>query len=141
MQRTPGIVIAIVTGTILFAAIVYGVLVVAHVSEPSVATVQGLTPRRLWATTSALLALAGVVVGAQDLGRAACRAGGGFGNAGTIVAVVAGLIAVVSGALNLSLATGGPGTGNGVVGGAAAIVLGVVALVLSGIAWTRRRTA
>jgi hypothetical protein len=41
----------------------YAVGVAAHVSEPSAATVHGLTAPRLWATTSALVGLVGVVIG------------------------------------------------------------------------------
>jgi len=137
MKRTLGIVLAIAVGTALFGALVYGVLIVAHVSEPASTTVEGLTPRRLWATMSALLALAGVVVGGLELTRSARRIGSRSSYTGTIVAVMAGFVAIASGALNLGLADGGPGTGNGVVGGAAAIVLGLLAVVLSGLAWTR----
>jgi hypothetical protein len=121
---------------------VYAVLVAAHVSEPAAATVPGLTPRRLWATTVAVLALAGVVIGGLALARPASRFGTGSGRLGAIVALVAGLIAVVNGGLNLAIANGGPGTGNGVVGGAAASVLGLIALTLSRLALARwRRTA
>jgi hypothetical protein len=51
----------------LFAGLVYAVLVAAHVSEPAATTVQGLPPRRLWATTVAGVALAGVVLGGLAL--------------------------------------------------------------------------
>lgn len=142
MKRTLGMVLAIAAAAALFGALVYGVLMVAHLSEPAATTVQGLTPRRLWATVTALLALAGVVIGGLELARPAFRGGRASGHIGALVALTAGFIAVVSGALNLGMANGGPGTGNGVVGGAAAFVLGLIALVLSGLAWTRsRRTA
>jgi hypothetical protein len=43
--------------------------VAAHVSEPAATTVYGLTPRRLWATRVAVLALVGVVIGGVALAR------------------------------------------------------------------------
>jgi hypothetical protein len=120
---------------------VYAVLVAANVSGPFTNTVYGLTPRRLWATTVAVLALVGVVIGGLALARPASRFGTASGRLGAIVALVAGLIAVVNGGLNLAVANGGPGTGNGVVGGAAAFVLGLIALALGGLALARcRRT-
>jgi hypothetical protein len=131
-----------VAATALFGGVVYGVLVMAHVSEPAATTVQGLTPRRLWATMTALLALAGVVVGGLALARPAGRFGATSGQSGAMAALTAGIVAVVNGGLNLAMASGGPGTGNGVVGGAAALVLGVLAAALSGLALVRsRRTA
>ena len=108
----------------LFGGLVHAVLVAAHVSEPAATTVYGLTPRRLWATTAAVLALVGVVIGGLALARPASRFGTASGRLGAIVALVAGLIAAVNGGLNLAVANGGPGTGNGVVGGAAALRAG-----------------
>jgi uncharacterized protein DUF6223 len=142
MKRTFAIVLAAVAAAALFGGLVYAVLVAAHVSEPASATVYGLTPRRLWATAAAAVALVGVVIGGLALARSASRFGTTSGRLGAIVAVAAGLIAVVNGALNLAMASGGPGTGNGVVGGAAAFVLGLIALALGALAQARvRRTA
>jgi uncharacterized protein DUF6223 len=142
MKRTFAIVLAAVAGAVLFGGLVYAVLVAAHVSEPAAATVYGLTPRRLWATAAAAVALVGVVIGGLALARSASRFGTTSGRLRAIVAVAAGLIAVVNGALNLAMASGGPGTGNGVVGGAAAFVLGLIALALGALAQARvRRTA
>src|SRR5437762_5434525 len=112
-------------------ALILAVLVAAHVSEPAATTVYGLTPRRLWATTVAVLALVGVVIGGLALRRST--------GMGAIVALVAGLIAVVNGGLNLAIAKGGPGTGHGVVGGAAALVLGLIALAIGRLALARCR--
>jgi hypothetical protein len=141
MKRTFAIILAALVAAALFGGLVYAVLMAAHVSEPSDTTVYGLTPRRLWATTVALLALVGVVIGVLALARPASRFGTASGRLGAIVALVAGLIAVANGGLNLAIATGGPGTGNGVVGGAAAFVLGLIALALGGLALVRcRRT-
>ena len=142
MKRTFAIILAALAAAALFGGLVYAVLVAAHVSEPAATTVYGLTPRRLWATTVALLALVGVVIGGLGLARPASRFGTGSGRLGAIVALVAGLMAVVNGVLNLAVASGGPGTGNGVVGGATAFVLGLIAVALGGLALARcRRTA
>ena len=63
MKRTFAIIFGTLAATALFGGLVYAVLVAAHVSEPAAATVYGLTPRRLWATTAAVLAVVGVVIG------------------------------------------------------------------------------
>jgi hypothetical protein len=141
MKRTSAIILAALGAAAVFGGLVYAVLVAAHVSEPAATTVYGLTLRRLWATTVALLALAGVITGGLALARPASRFGTGSGRLGAIVALVAGLIAGANGGLNLALANGGPGTGNGVVGGAAAVVLGLIAVALGGLALARCRTA
>ncbi|MEU1597679.1 DUF6223 family protein [Streptomyces sp. NPDC005708] len=100
-----------------------------------------LTAARLWATSAALLGLAGAVIGGLALARSVRRIGNS-GKRGAFVALVSGLIAVLNGALNLAVADGGPGTGNGVVGGALALALGLIAMVLGRLALTRsRRTA
>jgi hypothetical protein len=138
MKRNFAIIFAVLAAAALFGGLVYVVLVAAHVSEPASTTVHGLTPRRLWATTVASLALAGVIIGGLALARPASRFGTASGRLGAIVALVSGLIAVVNGGLNLAIANGGPGTGNGVVGGAAALLLGLIALALGGLALGRR---
>jgi Family of unknown function (DUF6223) len=139
MKRTFAIILAAVAAAALFGGLVHAVLVVAQVSEPAATTVYGFTPRRLWATTVALLALVGVVIGGLALARPTSRFGTASGRLGAIVALVAGLIAMVNGGLNLAIANGGPGTGNGVVGGAAAFVLGLIALGIGGLALARYR--
>ena len=138
MKRTLVISLVGVVAVALFALLVHAVLVAAHVSEPSGPTVQGMTPKRLWATAVILLSLFGVVIGGLALYRAFRRVGN-YGRRGAIVAVVAGLIAVVNGWLVLVLATGGPGSGNGVIGGAMALVLGLFAVALGGLALARSR--
>ena len=140
MKRTIAIVFAVAAAAALFGGLVYAVLVAAHVSDPAATTVYGLTPRRLWATTVAVLALVGVAIGGLALARPAGRFGTASGRRGAIVALVVGLIAAVNGGLNLAVATGGPGTGNGVVGGAAAFVLGLVAVAVGGLALGRFRS-
>jgi hypothetical protein len=142
MERTFAIILATLAAAALFGSLVYAVLVAAHVSEPAATTVYGLTPRRLWATTVAVLALIGVVIGGLALARPASRFGTDSGRLGAIVALAMGLVAGVNGGLNLAIANGGPGTGNGVVGGAAAFVMGLIAVALGGLALARcRRTA
>ncbi|MCX6050212.1 MAG: DUF6223 family protein [Chloroflexi bacterium] len=133
MKRTFALIFAGLAAAALFGGLVHVVLVAAHVSEPAAITVYGPTSQRLWATTSALLALGGVVIGGLALARAAGRIGPGKGRNGAIVALVAGPIAAITGGLLLAIADGGPGTGNGVVGAAAAVVLGLIAIAEGGL--------
>ncbi|MCI2418560.1 DUF6223 family protein [Saccharopolyspora sp. K220] len=106
------------------------------------ATVYGWTPDRIWATSAALLALVGMVIGGLARARSAGRIGNGTGGRGAIAALVAGLIAVVNGGLVLATSDGGLGTGNGIAGGYVALVLGVIAMVVGGLTRARsRRTA
>src|SRR5207247_10093322 len=95
MKRTLALILAALAAAALFVGLVHAVLVAAGVSEPAATTVYGLTPRRLWATTSAVLALVGVVIGGLALARSAGRIGTGNGRMGAIVALVAGLLALV----------------------------------------------
>ena len=139
MKRTFAIVLIVLAGAALFGGLVHAVLVAAHVSEPAATTVRGLTTRRLWATMSALLAVAGVVIAGLALARPSSRFGSASGRHGAIGSLAAGLIALVNGGLNLAVANGGPGTGNGVVGAAAAIALGLIAVTLGGLAMFRSR--
>ena len=138
MKRTFAIILAGLVAAVLFAILVHAVLVAAHVSNTAATTVQGLTPRRLWATAADALGLAGAIIGSMALVRAVRRIGN-RGRNGAILALVAGIIAVVNGGLNLAVATGGPGSGNGVVGGAAAFVLGLIGMALGGLALSRGR--
>src|SRR5258706_7871090 len=132
MKRIFAIALAALVVTALFGGLVYGVLVAAHVSGPSSITVYGVTARRLWATTVAMVALVGVAIGGMALARPASRFGTDSGRLGAIVVLVAGLIAVSNGWLNLARAKGGPGPGNGGGGGAAAAGLGIIASALAG---------
>src|SRR5215472_14863138 len=104
MKRTFAIILAALAAAALFVGLVHAVLVAAHLSEPAATTVYGLTPRRLWATTAAVLALAGVVMGGLALARPASRFGAASGRLGAMVALVAGVLAVVNGGLNLVVA-------------------------------------
>jgi len=98
-----------------------------------------LTTRRLWATTAAVLALVGVIIGRLALTRSTEHIGTGNGRRGAIVALAAGLVGAVIGGLVLAIADGGPGTGNGVVGAAMAVVLGVIAMGFGWLALARSR--
>lgn len=138
MKRIFGMIPGILAAAAIFALLVYGVLLAAHLSGPADKTVHGLTPRRLWATAASGLALVGFVCGGIAMNRAARRVGN-HGRRGAIVALLVGPIAAINGGLNLAVASGGPGTGNGVVGGAAAFVLGLSALALGAMALTRSR--
>ena len=71
MKRAFAMILAAVAAAALFGGLVHAVLVVAHVSEPAATTVYGLTPRRLWATAAAVVALVGVLIGGLALAR--CR--------------------------------------------------------------------
>jgi hypothetical protein len=139
MKRAFALILAALAAAALFGGLVHAALVAAHVSEPAATTVYGLTPRRLWATTVAVLALVGVVIGGLALARPARPFGTASGRLGAIVALVTGLVAVVNGGLVLAMANGGPGSGNGVVGGAGALVLGLIAMALAGLALARSR--
>jgi uncharacterized protein DUF6223 len=137
MKRSFALIFAAVAAAALFGMLVYGVLVAAQVSDSAATTVQGATPRRLWATAAAVLGLGGVVIGGLALRRSADRIGAGRGEKGAILALLAGVIAAVNGGLNLTVATGGLGSGNGVAGGAAALLLGLIAMALGGLALAR----
>jgi hypothetical protein len=71
MRRTLVLILVSVAALAFFAGLVHIVLVAAQLSEPTGPTVQGMTPRRIWATAVMTLALAGVVMGALALRRSA----------------------------------------------------------------------
>ena len=58
MKRIVAIILVALAAAALFAGLVHVVLVASHLSTPAVTTVQGLTPRRLWATAADALARA-----------------------------------------------------------------------------------
>jgi len=138
MKRTFAIVLVGLAAVAVFAALVHFVLVAANLSHSAPTTVQGLTPRRIWATVAMALGFAGVIAGSMALLRAVRRIGN-RGRNGAIVALVTGALAVINGGLNLAVATGGPGSGNGVIGGAAAFVLGLAGIALGGLTLSRSR--
>jgi hypothetical protein len=138
MKRAFAMIIVGLAAAALFAALVHAVLVVAHLSNSAGTTVQGLTPRRIWATAAMALGIAGVIAGSMALVRAARRIGNG-GRKGAILALLTGALAGINGGLNLAVATGGPGSGNGVIGGAAAFVLGLIGIALGVLTLSRSR--
>lgn len=140
MKRTFLLILTALAALALFGALVHGVLVIAHLSQPAPTTVHGMTARRLWASAAALLALTGVVMGGLAVARPVSPFPAG-GRRRATAALMAGLFGAVIGVLNLAAAKGGPGTGNGVVGAAAALVLGLVAVALGGVALIRVRRA
>src|SRR5262245_54945145 len=95
MKRSFAIILAVVGSSVLFAGVVYAVLVIAHAAESAAVTVYGPTPRRLWATAVAVLGLGGVVIGGLALARPVTRYSIGSGSFGAIAALVLGLIAAV----------------------------------------------
>ena len=139
MKRTFALILVAMAAVALFGGLVHTVLVAANVSEPAATTVRGLTSRRVWAATAAVLSLAGVFIGGLALVRPKSRLARATGRLGPLIALVAGLFAVVNGGLVLAVANGGPGSGNGVIGGAGALVLGLVAMILGAVALTRSR--
>lgn len=96
------------------------------------------TPKRIWASVAAVVALVAVVIGGLTLARSRRRTGNG-GRKAAIAALVAGLVGAVNGATNLAVADGGLGTGNGVAGAAIALVLGLVATAQGWRTLTRTR--
>ncbi|WP_167537046.1 DUF6223 family protein [Micromonospora terminaliae] len=112
----------------------------AHASARSAAVdPYTMTTGRLVGSVAALVALAGVIVGALALARAARRIGNGTGRRGALVALGAGLAGMVTGGLVVAAAEGGPGTGYGIVGGFVALAIGLVAAVLGWLALARSR--
>ncbi|MGW2655665.1 DUF6223 family protein [Streptomyces sp. NPDC001478] len=110
-------------------------------ARPLAADAYDLTTGRLVGTAGALVALAGVVLGALVLTRFTAPARRGARRRGAFAALAAGLAGTAVGVVNLSVADGGPGTGNGVVGGAAALVLGPLAAALAALALRRSHRA
>src|SRR5215470_14225806 len=102
MKRTFALILAALAAAALFGGLVHAVLVAAHLSEPAATTVYGLTARRLWAATVAVLALVAVVNGGLVLATANGGPGSGNGVVGGAGALVLGLIAMGLGGLGLA---------------------------------------
>lgn len=110
----------------------------AQVSAQPTPAGYGMTSGRLVASTSAVLALIGVIVGVLALVRPAGFFGTASGRLGAIVALVGGLIGTVVGGLKAATASG-IGTGGGLAGAIVAVVVGLIALALGGLALARSR--
>ena len=80
---------------------------------------------------AAVIALAGVIVGALALLRAQ--------RTWSIVALAAGLTSVAVGGVHAANSAGGLGTGNGLAGAVIAVVLGAVGVVVAALALARAR--
>jgi len=80
---------------------------------------------------AALLALAGVIVGALALARSQ--------RTWSVVALAAGLTSAAVGGVHAANSAGGLGTGNGLAGAVAAVVLGAIAVIVAGLALARAR--
>jgi len=112
--------------------------------DPLLTAITVMGSGRLGPTASALLGLAGTVIGGLALARVrrGATTTSGFGRTierrGPGAAILLGMISLALGAVFLATADGGPGTGNGVVGSIVAIALGPVAFVLGALARTRR---
>ena len=141
MKRTFVLILAALAAAAVIGGLVHAVLVAANVSEPAATTVYGVTPRRLWATAAAGLALVGVVIGGLALARSAGRIGSRSGRRGAIVALVLGPIGLVIGGVVVATADGGLGTGNGLGGGIVAMMVGLIGMALGGLALARSRRA
>jgi hypothetical protein len=96
-----------------------------------------MSPGRIGAIVAGLLALTGLLIGAQALRRQ--KAGADTGRRGAVAALVAGLVGIIIGTTVVATSAGGLGTGNGRGGGYVAIILGTIALILGSLALTRAR--
>jgi hypothetical protein len=130
------------TGLLAAAALVVGlaVPVAAQVLvQPPAVDAYALTPKRLAASSAAVVGLIGAVIGGLALARSAGRIGAGNGRRGAIVALVLGPIGLVIGGLVVATADGGLGTGNGLAGGVVAMMVGLIGMALGALALARAR--
>src|SRR5689334_4848724 len=97
-------------------------------TDHEIAAAYTFTTGRTLATTAALIALAGVVLGCRALARPGRR---------HTAALTTSLVGLLAGILVVALADGGPGSGSGVVGGYVALALGLVGTGLGGLALVR----
>ena len=107
-------------------------------AQPTSGSSYGMTSGRLVASTSAVLALIGVVIGVLALIRPAGRFGTASGRLGATAALAGGLIGTILGGW-VAATAGGIGTGGGLAGAIVALVLGLIALALGGLALARSR--
>ena len=133
----------LLAGVALFAGLGFTTTTAAQGSDqPSVVSPYTFTPERIAASTAAVVALIGAVIGGLALRRSARRIGPGHGRRGAVVALVLGPTGLIIGGLVVATADGGLGTGNGLAGGVVAMMVGVVGIALGALALARsRRTA
>lgn len=108
-------------------------------NQPAIVAPYTLTPKRMLASSSALVGLIGSVIGGLAMVRSRGRVGPGQGRRGARVALVMGPIAMAVGGLVVITANGGLGTGNGIAGGVVAIALGLTATSLGSVVVARAR--
>jgi FtsH-binding integral membrane protein len=113
---------------------------IALVGQASDVPSYTMTPKRLAASSAAVIAIVAVVSGGLALSRSIRRAGN-HGRRGAIVALVLGFIGLVLGTVVLSTASGGLGTGNGVAGAVIAVILAAIGIVFGGMVVNRSREA
>jgi hypothetical protein len=123
---------------LLFRIVLSLIVLAAQVSAQPTAGSYGMTSGRLVASTSAILALIGVVIGVLALVRPSGRFGTASGRLGAIAALAGGLIGTLLGGW-ITLTAGGIGTGGGLAGAIVALVLGLIAIILGGLALSRSR--
>jgi hypothetical protein len=112
----------------------------AQISEqPPAVSATTITPERIAASTAAMVALIGAVIGGLALARSARRIGEGSERHGAMVALVLGPIGLTIGAFVVATADGGLGTGNGLGGGIVAMMVGLIGIALGGLALARSR--
>ena len=130
-----------VTCVLATAAMVLGVGIAAQAAQvadqPLAVNPYTLTPERITASTAALVALVGAVIGGLAVARSAGRIGAGTGRRGAIVALVMGPTGLVIGGLVVATADGGLGTGQGLAGGIVAMIVGLIGTALGGLALSR----
>ncbi|MEV6109295.1 DUF6223 family protein [Streptomyces sp. NPDC051940] len=110
-------------------------------SAITLAAAYDLTSGRLAASLSALVGLAGVIVGGLVLAGAHGRIGIRSERTGATAALAAGVVALVAGGVVIATADGGVGSGSGLAGAYVAVVLGLAAAVIGGLARGRSRRA
>lgn len=96
------------------------------------ASVYTFSAGRIGASTAALVALAGLVIGVLALVRKRNE------RKGSVIALITGAFGIALGGLVVVTAGGGLGTGNGLGGGFVAIIFGVAGIVVG---WLARRRA
>lgn len=99
-----------------------------------------LTPRRIAASASVIVAFIGATAGALALARGRNREiSTRMARQYPLLAIVSAPIGFFGGALTVATAKGGLGTGNGLAGGVVAMLVGVAGLTLGALAFATSR--
>lgn len=115
----------------LIASVGYATQALAQEAVEPAARILALSPGRVGALLSGVVALVGAVSGGRALLRPARRR--------AVLALVLAPLGLLGGALVVVTADGGLGTGNGLGGGVVAIVVGLLGVSLGGAALLRAR--